>query len=155
MALLCLMIIGIVALADLGVKQWVEKKIKPRKDTMIAGGRLILRKVHNKGAMLGFGRKYPELIKIFSGAATGILLAVQFVMAEKPDLIKEKIALALVSGGAISNTFDRIKRGYVVDYIAFPLKRDKLKRITYNIGDFAIFAGVILLLISTIVNMEE
>ena len=155
MAVVCLIIIGFVALADLGVKQWVEKKVEPRKDTYIAGGHLILRKVHNKGAMLGFGQKYPELIKVFSGVATGILLAVQLVMAEKPDLIKEKIALALVSGGAISNVLDRIKRGYVVDYIAFPLKREKLKRITYNIGDFAIFAGVILLLVSTIMNMEE
>ena len=50
----------------------------------------------------------------------------------------------LFTGGAFSNIFDRFLRGKVIDYIGFQTRWPRLTRITYNLGDFAIFAGTVL-----------
>lgn len=155
MAVLCLTIMALIASIDLGMKWWVEKKIEPKKDRKILGECLILRKLHNKGAMMGLGAKYPKVIQICSSAVTIMILAAQFVLAEKPGHAKEKIGLALISGGAISNTVDRIYRKYVVDYVAFNSKNKNVSKVTYNLGDFAVFAGGILLVISALLNTKE
>ena len=67
--------------------------------------------------------------------------------------------LALMLGGAYSNTYDRLKRKYVVDYISFHvaaekcnsrlLKKlaDKFSKVVFNISDFAIIIGAMLLII--------
>ena len=39
-------------------------------------------------------------------------------------------------------------RGYVVDYIGFQTSDEKLTKITYNLGDFFLAAGSILILLS-------
>jgi signal peptidase II len=52
------------------------------------------------------------------------------------------VALGLLSGGAISNLADRVRAGYVTDFLhieRFPV---------FNLADMAITAGVILLLVS-------
>jgi signal peptidase II len=46
----------------------------------------------------------------------------------------------LVFGGAVSNLFDRIYRGYVVDYIHFSFGS------TFNLADVLIVAGICLLM---------
>lgn len=152
MAVICLAIMFLIAGVDLGMKWWVEKKIEPKTDQKILGEHLILRKLHNTGAMMGLGAKYPRLVQICSVAAAIVILAVQFLLAEKPGYVKEKIGLSLIAGGAISNTADRVCRKYVVDYVAFGSRNKKISRITYNIGDFAVFAGGILLVFSAIMN---
>lgn len=155
MAVICLAIIALVTAADLSVKWWVEKNFVFRKDKEILAGHGIMRKVHNKGLMMGLGEKHREVVKALSGAATAGILAMQFILIEKPGYIKEKIGLSLIIGGAVSNTFDRLKRGYVVDYFGFNCKNKKVSRVTFNIGDFAIFAGGILLAISAIIGTKE
>lgn len=48
-------------------------------------------------------------------------------------------ALSLVLGGALGNLIDRVRLGYVIDFVALgPLPR-------FNVADIAIFVGVILL----------
>lgn len=58
--------------------------------------------------------------------------------------ILEKLGLTLTAAGAWSNTWDRFRRGYVVDYIGIRQKNKKFDRLTYNVGDFCIVAGSIL-----------
>ena len=48
-------------------------------------------------------------------------------------------ALTLVLAGGASNLYDRLKRGYVVDY--FSIQWKKLKKVVFNLGDIFIFAG--------------
>jgi signal peptidase II len=64
-----------------------------------------------------------------------------------------KTGLAFILGGAYSNTYDRLRRKYVVDYISFDLKSgnklaDKFKKIVFNISDFAIIIGSMFLVIN-------
>ena len=56
-----------------------------------------------------------------------------------------KAGLALLLGGAYSNTYDRLTRKYVVDYVSFPVKNKRFRRIVFNISDFCIMIGALLL----------
>lgn len=56
-----------------------------------------------------------------------------------------KAGLALLLGGAYSNTYDRLTRNYVVDYVSFPVKNKRVRRIVFNISDFCIIIGALLM----------
>ena len=47
--------------------------------------------------------------------------------------------------GALSNLYDRFRRGYVVDYIGFAAADPQIRKITFNIGDFCLMAGAAVL----------
>ncbi|WP_448585517.1 signal peptidase II [Thermaurantiacus sp.] len=57
----------------------------------------------------------------------------------------EQVALALVLGGAIGNIIDRVRLGYVIDFIHLHLGRWSFY--VFNVADAAITAGVALLLV--------
>ena len=59
---------------------------------------------------------------------------------------RERIALALVCGGAIGNMLDRIRLHYVIDYLDFHVGRYHWP--VFNIADASIVIGVGLLLLS-------
>ena len=61
--------------------------------------------------------------------------------------ILEKLALTLTLAGGVSNLYDRMKRGYVVDYFSFQWKA--LKKVVFNLGDLFIFAGAFLMAAGT------
>ena len=150
----CEALILLIAGGDLYMKTWVEKNIPPRKDRKILGGKMLLRKVHNSGMMLNFAENHKKLVCIISVVVTVFTVLFHFVLYGVSGYEKEQMGLACILGGAISNTFDRVKRGYVVDYLAFHTKNKKCSRITYNIGDFAIFAGAFLILISSFIKKK-
>lgn len=102
---------------------------------------------HNYGAFLNSGDKKPFLIKITSVMLTlalTVLFALTFTKYGKEEL---RVGLAFLLGGAYSNTYDRIKRGYVVDYLNFPKTPGRLKNIVFNIADFSILIGACLMVI--------
>lgn len=49
-----------------------------------------------------------------------------------------------MAAGSISNMFDRLVRGHVVDYVGFRLEDKHLEGITYNFADFFIVAGAVI-----------
>ncbi len=63
------------------------------------------------------------------------------------------LALGLVSGGAIGNLIDRIRLGYVVDFLDFHYRTDWYFP-AFNVADSAICVGVGILLLSTFTNRE-
>lgn len=54
-----------------------------------------------------------------------------------------KWGLTLLLGGAYSNTYDRLVRQYVVDYVSFNVPLG-IKKVVFNIGDFCIMIGAML-----------
>ena len=79
------------------------------------------------------------------GRHQGFVAAVSVVMTAgcMAELIfgkhADKLGLSLVLGGALSNTYDRVVRKYVVDYLP-------AGRVYYNLSDMAIFAGFAVLI---------
>lgn len=143
--------IGIAALVfslDAILKQTVEDTFRQKEERELAGGRVILRKVYNKGAMLNLLQDYPRIIAGTSAAIGAAALLYDTVLLRRPRRFIRKLGMMLFTGGALSNIFDRLVRGKVIDYIGFRTRWRRLTSITYNIGDFAIFAGTFLVLLS-------
>lgn len=140
---ICILVITMVATVDLGIKWYIEHQFQNRH--RIKNSKLEIRRVHNEGLMLDLLDHKPRVVSSLSFLALLLVLGYQMFLFRKPGHKAEKIGTALIAGGAVSNTFDRISRGYVVDYFGFRCKWKKLARITYNIGDFAIFTGLFLM----------
>lgn len=59
-----------------------------------------------------------------------------------------RTGLAMLLGGAYSNTYDRLRRKYVVDYVSFGVPVKRLRRIIFNISDFCIMIGAMITVIA-------
>lgn len=107
----------------------------------ILAGKLYLTKYHNRGAFLNLGQKRPEFVK---GLSAGLCLACTLLfiltLGTKGKRLL-KAGLSVLLGGAFSNTYDRMVRGYVVDYFGFRIGNERFKNIVFNISDFCIMIG--------------
>ena len=71
-----------------------------------------------------------------------------FWVYPKRGHLAEKLGTSLVLGGGLSNLYDRMKKGYVVDY--FSIRVGKLKKVVFNLGDIFIFLGAGMMLLAEI-----
>lgn len=148
--------------ADSIMKYRIEKEKKTGEATPCLNGKIVIKKYHNRGAMLNIGEQNQHLMAIlslvFSAFVTGIFVVTLGMKGRK--LLNT--GLALILGGAYSNTYDRLKRKYVVDYLSFQINTDKINNrlwkrfaqqfnaIVYNISDFGIILGSMMLVCSTL-----
>lgn len=146
--MLYLIIPTLVFITDQKLKNRIEVKYQEQDHNIIWGNRIIVTKYHNYGAFLNAGQKAPGLIKMISSSIL-LFLAVSYVLLlfQKGGTVM-KTSLSFLLGGALSNVWDRITRGYVIDYFSFNYV--KLKKIVFNLADMFIFAGSILILIHEI-----
>ena len=136
-------------LLDLWIKNHIEHSRKEGAETAVCGGRLLIRRYHNKGAMLDAGAGRSSLVAALSVALT-LGLTVLFVLTFSGKGSKMlKAGLALLLGGAYSNTYDRLVRKYVVDYVSFPVKNEKIRNVVFNISDFCIMIGALLMVLGS------
>lgn len=155
MGILSLLTGAVVAGTDLGIKKYTEEQIKDGEERRIWKGKGIYRKVHNKGLMLNRLDSRPKLVKGVSAAALGILFYCDHLLLKEPGHKLAKFGTALMLGGAVGNTYDRLKRGYVVDYLSLKTKNKKLSDITFNLSDVALFAGAILTIWSSLFGKKR
>ena len=116
----------------------------------LLGGLLLLRRSHNTGAFLNLGARRRGLMTVLSLAVTlgATALFVTTFTCRGNALLKTGLSLLL--GGAYSNTYDRLMRRYVVDYFSFPVKNKKIRNIVFNISDFCIMIGALLVVLGSI-----
>ena len=76
-------------------------------------------------------------------------------MSEKKNCGLQKLGLSMMLGGAASNAYERFRYEKVTDYIQFNFGNKKFRKVVYNIGDFAIFAGGLLVCVGEIANKEK
>lgn len=108
---------GAIAITDSAVKELIKKP--PVKNYGFAGNKM---------------EDHPKAVAMVSTLLTGVMVISVAVVPRRM-----KLPMALILGGALSNSFDRLFRGYVVDYI--PMGRSITKKYYCNISDLAIFAG--------------
>lgn len=59
-------------------------------------------------------------------------------------------AYGLILGGALGNLIDRLRLGYVIDFIDFELRSVHFRWFTFNLADAFVVLGVIMILLSEI-----
>ncbi len=103
----------------------------------------------NEGAFLSLGSETTGWLKYLGLYIFPVvlLLGLFWYLLKNQSLSKTQIlALSLVLGGGISNIFDRLVFGKVVDFMIMGF--EKLKTGVFNIADVAIMAGLFLLIFS-------
>lgn len=147
MILICIGIAVLLFITDVVIKQHIEDHFEKGEKQAILEQKVELRKVHNYGFAMNLFEKKPNIVKIGSVIGGVILAFYGISLFFKKGRMFEKLGAGFALGGAFSNMYDRIVRGYVVDYIGFKTKWDKLRKITFNLGDFGIFIGAFLILV--------
>ena len=155
MGIMSLLTGAVVAGADLGIKKYTEETLKDGEERRIWKGKGIYRKVHNKGLMMNRLDSKPQVVKGLSALALGVLFCWERLLQKEPGHELAKFGTALMLGGACGNTYDRLKRGYVVDYLAVKSKNKKLRDITFNLSDLALFAGTVLTIGSSLFGKKR
>ncbi|MDP8225147.1 MAG: signal peptidase II [Candidatus Lernaella stagnicola] len=95
---------------------------------------------HNEGAAFGLFKGNPVLFfLIVSTLAVGFIFY-YFIRLERHHLLMAG-SLALILGGALGNMLDRVRHGFVVDFLRFYLGERSWP--TFNVADIAIVLGVL------------
>ena len=137
------------ALTDLAVKKEIEARPDEEfpKTVKESGGLIRLYKNHNPGFSFGFMKEYPKLVEMVPVCMLSAVAGAWAYVIGKKGRVLEKTALTLVLAGGASNLYDRLKRGYVVDYFSFGVKWAPLRAIVFNISDFCILIGALIIAI--------
>jgi signal peptidase II len=140
--------IGVVALVFAGellIKNDMDHRKLPQSgEQELLGGKLLLRRYHNRGMALNLGEKRRGLVAAMSVVLTGVMAVLFLLSLGQRGNHLLRAGLAILLGGAFSNTYDRLKRKYVVDYISFGVRWKKLRNVVFNISDFCIIIGALL-----------
>jgi signal peptidase II len=141
-------ILGI-AVVDQASK-WLVAKFIPLEGTVdIIKGCLRLWHVRNSGAIWGFFQGHANKLVplIITALAITSLLIVSYFFLRTPGRNRmELTAYALILGGALGNIIDRLRLGYVVDFLDAYIKAQHWP--TFNCADSCITIGVVLLALS-------
>ena len=132
-----LLILGGIAviLADQAVKLWVVGNIPVGSAAReLIPGVLSLVCVHNDGAAFSLPLK-----RTLVSTLSILILPLVWVFRRRSP-----IGAGLALGGGLSNLWERLKNRRVYDYVQFP-KLPKLGRYVWNLADFAILLGGLLL----------
>ena len=123
------------------IKELVENYVKDGDKKLLLKDKLFLTKYHNHGAALNFLEKKKGVVAVISVILSIVCTILFFFTLTKQGKEPLKLSLAFLLGGAYSNTYDRLKRKYVVDYVGFHHKKKRKREIIYNLSDFCIIFG--------------
>lgn len=131
-----------IVVADQLTKAWLVSILAPGERLSVVGD--LLRLVHgqNSGALFGMFRDNAALFGIVSFAVVGLIVAYH---ARSGRNVVLSVALGLLLGGAIGNLIDRLRQGYVVDFVDAGI--GTLRWYTFNVADAAISFALLLLLL--------
>lgn len=131
-------LVGGIAVVDLMTKQWAMAVLRGAPPVVVTP---FLRWVYveNSGAAFGMFADGGEVGRwVLTGVALGLGAVLLFVMRTSRNA-GERLACALMLGGALGNVVDRLRFGYVVDFVdahAFGYHWP-----AFNVADMAICAG--------------
>jgi signal peptidase II len=157
------LVAGFAAAFDLLTKHWATRRLAPpdfkgERGTVIVfedlGGFLSFDFIFAQNPVGAFSmmRSLPEIVRrpffLYVSAAAAVFLVSMYLKVDRRQTALVW-GLPLALGGAIGNLVDRMRYGWVVDFIHLWIKRGDREHHwpTFNVADIAIVAGVILLAI--------
>lgn len=138
---------GVVVLDQL-TKAWVTANLDLGESIDILAGWLGLWHVANSGALFGLFRDQAILFAILSIGVMGLIVWYHGRAAAGGGWLAT-VALGLLLGGAIGNFIDRVRLGYVTDFVDMGIPGG-WRFYTWNVADAAITISILLLLVMAI-----
>jgi signal peptidase II len=135
---------------DLVSKAWIFRAVGPPGSPAwpLVTDILELRTTYNRGALWGFGQGFAYSSVLFAALsilATVVITYWLFVRGGARDGLLT-VALALISGGALGNGFDRVVYGHVRDFMHFHVDSIGFNFAIFNFADNMLVAGAGLLM---------
>lgn len=135
---------------DQAVKYWITHVIRLQDVGYIDVAPVMnLVWVENRGVSLGLFNGGGELARWGLTAVTAAISGAVAVWLWRERATWDIVALGLVLGGAVGNILDRVRFGYVVDFIHMFAGSFDFKYV-FNVADAAISMGVALLLLRAV-----
>lgn len=131
-----------VLVVDQASKALVLAFMKPYTAREVVPGLFNLVYVENRGAAFGILNRAGSIGTVFLVIVSLAALGVIYALLRKTRDRVAAFALSLIAGGAVGNLIDRLRFGFVVDFLDFYLGRYHWP--AFNAADSAITVGVIL-----------
>jgi signal peptidase II len=147
-----------VLVLDQATKAWITSSMVSHDVRVIIEGFLRLRYTENTGAAFGLFQGWTGALSIVAVAIISILVLSASRIGSGSRVLL--LALGLVLGGATGNLTDRIRLGYVVDFIEVYGPHVDLNGTIYtfpvfNVADSAITVGVLLIIATMLFGNQE
>ncbi|MCP4680430.1 MAG: signal peptidase II [Deltaproteobacteria bacterium] len=142
---------------DLYTKHLVSKSLEPGESITLTGGYLEIKHAQNKSASfsmldsIDFNVRRPLLIAL---QVTGSLFVLALIVVRRRQSFGLLLPYVLILAGAIGNAVDRVRLGYVVDFIYFHIKH-YFHWPVFNVADILITIGMMLLILQVIVSQRR
>ena len=119
--------------------------------TQVIGDLVRIAKSYNDGGLFGLFDAAAPILALASLVVIGILVVVQARSGPRASWLTT-VALGLLLGGAIGNLLDRIRFGYVIDWVDMGIGGWRFY--TFNVADSAISIAIVLLLAAAIFGRQ-
>jgi signal peptidase II len=139
--LLFLGLAGLVVVLDQSTKRLAIQQLEGRESVHVVDDILRFTYVVNRGAAFGLLQDQTAFF-VFVGIVVIGVIAASYRYLPRSGF-RLHLALGLQLGGAIGNLIDRVRQGYVVDFVDFGYRSNWWP--VFNVADSAIVIGVALL----------
>lgn len=141
----------VIFVVDQGTKRLVEGSLRLGESIPALDGVLRFTYIKNPGGAFGIldGSQFVLIV----GSFVAVVAVLWMLLATPPSRLTV-LGCGLILGGAAGNLFDRLMAGEVTDYLDlefWPLQQWPI----FNAADTAIVAGVLALLLSTLLPQES
>jgi signal peptidase II len=131
---------GLVLVLDQLTKAWLVATVSPGEVISVIGDLVRLVFSQNSGALFGLFRENAVLFGLVSLGVVGLIVLYH---ARSGRSLYLSIALGLLLGGALGNLTDRLRLGYVVDFVDIGI--GGFRWYTFNVADAAISVAIVML----------
>ena len=135
----------VVVVLDQLTKAWLVSRLDPGQSLALVGDWLRLVHGQNTGALFGLFRDSAAGFAVVSIAVIGAIL---WYESRAGATVYVSLTLGLLFGGALGNLADRIRLGYVVDFVDAGV--GTLRFWTFNVADASISLAIVLLLAASV-----
>jgi signal peptidase II len=134
-----------IVIIDQLTKAWLTSYLAPGESVDVLDGLIRLVHAQNNGGLFGLLRGQAVPFALVSLVVVGLIVAYHARAGRNPYL---SITLGLLLGGAVGNLIDRVRFGYVVDFVDAGI--GALRWYTFNVSDAAISFSILLLLAASV-----
>ncbi len=142
-------ITGVLVAVDQITKIYVQTHFQLGESSVVIANFFNLTYVQNPGAAFGFLARSPDIFRenfFLAIPPLAMLLILYFLKTVRDNDHIQILALSLVFGGALGNYIDRLRVGYVIDFLDFHIQH-RYSWPAFNVADSAIVCGIIVLFI--------
>jgi signal peptidase II len=136
--------VAIVAVDQIA-KAVVTSSLQPGQSASVIGDLVRVVFGQNSGALFGLFKDNAVMFGVVSLVVVGVIVAYH---ARAASSLYLTITLGLLLGGAVGNMLDRLRLGYVVDFVDVGL--GTVRFYTFNVADSAISVAILLLFLAAI-----